>query len=395
MTNEELTSLGEALLTEAEKDTAELVTLRRTLHQFPELAMDEHLTASKIAEALQGLPNVRLIRGFAIETSVIAVIREDIEGDAILLRAAMDGEQVMEETGLDFASCDPNVCHSSGHDAEMTALVGTVKLLSRFADKLTKRVVVLFEPACEGRNGARTLMENDFLSHFGITSAFAVNWSQEFPYGTLCLRDGAITAISDKIHIDVIGTAGHAAEPHLAVDPIMISANILVAIQTMLAREIDPRDVAVVSFGKIEAGSTYNIIPGFAGLWGTIRTFNPDVRDFVQSRIETLAPAIAKANRGIASVEYTRNYPNVSNDKELVKNIIKKAIPFFGKDGIKWLDHPVLSGEDFSYISSAVPSVMMMLGTGKEYPLHHPRYDIPESMLTFAAAWGAYLLLNA
>ena len=394
MTNEELTSLGESLLKKSEEDTGLLVTLRRTLHQFPELAMDEHLTASKIAEALQGLPHVRIITGFAIETSVIAVIREDIERDAVLLRAAMDGEHIMEETGLDFASCDPNVCHSCGHDAEMTALVGTVRLLSHYASSLTKRVVILFEPACEARNGAKTLMENNFLEHFGITQAFAVNWSQEFPYGTLGIRDGVITALSDKIHIDVIGTAGHAAEPHMTVDPIMISSHILLAIQTMLSREIDPREVAIVSFGKIEAGSTYNIIPGVADMWGTIRTFNPDIRDIVQSRIEAIVPAIAKCYRGVASVEYTRNYPHVSNDKELVRQVIKKAIPFFGKDGIKWLDHPVLSGEDFSYISSAVPTVLMMLGTGKEYPLHHPRYDIPESMLTFAAAWGAYLLLN-
>lgn len=205
---------------------------------------------------------------------------------------------------------------------------------------------------------------------------------------------GVLTALSDKIHIDIRGTAGHAAEPHMTVDPVTISSHIVIAIQTMLTREIDPREPVVVSFGHVEAGFAYNVIPEQVNVWGTLRAFSPKTRDFVQGRIENMAPAIAKAFRGLASVEYTRNYGQVDNDSEMVDKILAAGIPFFGEDGIKMLERPLLSGEDFSFFSSCVPSVFMLMGTGLEYGLHHPRYDVPESMLPFSAAWEAYMGLT-
>ena len=180
----------------------------------------------------------------------------------------------------------------------------------------------------------------------------------------------------------------------MAVDPITISAHLIVAIQTMLSRDVDPRDPVVVSFGQVEAGFAYNAIPEQANLWGTLRAFNPKTRDFIQSRIETMAPAIAKAFRGLASVEYTRNYAQVENDPSFTELITKIGVPFFGEDGINTLEQPLLSGEDFSFFSTCVPSVFMLMGTGLEYPLHHPSYDIPESMLPFSAAWEAYMALS-
>ncbi|NLX84428.1 MAG: amidohydrolase [Synergistaceae bacterium] len=392
--NSDLSAFGAVLLAEAEGISEEMQDWRRDFHQFPELAFEENITASKITKVLESIDGIEVISGFAIPTSVIGILGQDLPGPAILLRSCMDALAVEEETGLPFSSCMPGLMHACGHDAHMASLLGAAKVLSLHKDELKRRVVFLFQPAGEGRGGARTLVENRFLETFDIGNAASLNWWPEMPYGELYLRSGVLTALSDKIHIDIRGTAGHAAEPHMAVDPVTMASHILIAIQTMLTREIDPREPVVVSFGQIEAGLAYNVIPEQVNIWGTLRAFNPKTRDYVQGRIETMTPAIAKAFRGLASVEYTRNYGQVENDPEMVERILSVGIPFFGEDGIKMLKRPLLSGEDFSFFSSCVPSVFMLMGTGLEYGLHHPRYDIPENMLPFSAAWEAYMAMK-
>ncbi len=389
-----LSALGARLLADAENISEEMQDWRRDFHQFPELAFEENITASKVTKVLESIEGMEVVSGFAIPTSVIGVLGGDLPGPALLLRSCMDALAVEEETGLPFSSCMPGLMHSCGHDAHMASLLGAARILSMHREKLKKKVVFLFQPAGEGKGGARTLVENRFLETFDIGSTASLHWWSELPYGELFLRKGVLTALSDKIHIDIRGIAGHAAEPHMAVDPVTIAAHIVIAIQTMLTREIDPRDPVVVSFGQIEAGFAYNVIPEQVNVWGTLRAFSPKTRDFVQSRIENIAPAIAKAFRGLASVEYTRNYGQVENDSEMTDRVISAGLPFFGEDGIKMLERPLLSGEDFSFFSSCVPSVFMLMGTGLEYGLHHPRYDIPESMLPFSAAWEAYLALT-
>lgn len=387
-------NLGAQLLAETESINFEMLDWRRDFHQFPEIAFEENITASKITRVLKSIDGMKVISGFAMQTCIIGILGEDIPGPALLMRASMDALAVEEGTGLAFTSCMPGLMHACGHDAHMASLLGAAKVLSMHRSELKQRIVFLFQPAAEGRGGAKTLIENRFLESFDIGRCIALHWWPELPYGELYMRKGVLTALSDRIHIDIRGVAGHAAEPHMAVDPITISAHLIIAIQTMLSRDVDPRDPVVVSFGQVEAGFAYNAIPEQANLWGTLRAFNPKTRDFIQSRIETMAPAIAKAFRGLASVEYTRNYAQVENDPALIDIITKIGIPFFGEDGINTLEQPLLSGEDFSFFSSCVPSVFMLMGTGLEYPLHHPAYDIPESMLPFSAAWEAYMALS-
>ncbi len=385
--------LGAQLLQEAEKISFEMQEWRREFHQFPELAFEENITASKVARVLGSIDGMRVITGFAMPTCVIGIFGDDIPGPAIAVRACMDAIAVEEETELSFSSCMPGVMHACGHDAHMASLLGAAKILSLHLKELKHRVVFLFQPAGEGKGGAKILVQNRFLEDFNIGDCLGFHWWPELPYGELYMRRGVISALSDRIHIDIRGTAGHAAKPHIAVDPVMIAAHIMITIQTMLTREVDPRDPVVVSFGQVESGFAYNAIPEQANLWGTLRAFDPKIRDFVQDRIETMAPAIAKAFRGLASVEYTRNYGQVENDPGLVDDIIRIGVPFFGEDCIKMLERPLLSGEDFSFFSSCVPSVFMLMGTGLEYALNHPRYDVPESMLPFSAAWEAYMAL--
>ena len=363
----ELSALGASLLEGAERIYSDMQDWRRDFHQFPELAFEENITASKVAGVLKSIPGMEVITGYAMPTAVVGVLGSDIPGSALMLRATMDGVAAEEQTGLPFSSCMPGVMHACGHDAEMAALLGAAAVLAEHRDELTQRVVFLFQPAGEGRSGAKTLTENHIIEKFDIG-----RW----------------------IHIDIRGTAGHAAEPHMTVDPVTIAANIIITIQAMLSREVDPREAVVVSFGQVESGTAYNVIPEQANLWGTLRAFNPKTRDFVQSRIETVAPAIAKALRGLASVEYTRNYAQIENNLDMLEDILRIGVPFFGEDGINMLERPLLSGEDFSFFTHNVPSVFMLLGTGLEYPLHHPRYDVPESMLPFSAAWEAYMALT-
>ena len=296
----ELSSLGASLLAEAERISGDMQDWRRDFHQFPELAFEENITASKITHVLRSIPGMAVTSGFAIQTSVIGVLGSDIPGPALMLRATMDATAAEEQTGLPFSSCMPGAMHGCGHDAEMASLLGAAAVLSKYSDELKQRVVFLFQPAGEGRSGAKTLTENNIIDKFNIGRSVAVNWSSELPYGELFTRRGVMTALSDRIHIDIRGTAGHAAEPHMTVDPVTIAANLIIMIQTMLSREVDPREPVVVSFGQVESGEAYNIIPEQANLWGTLRAFDPKVRDFVQSRIETVAPALAKALRGAA-----------------------------------------------------------------------------------------------
>ena len=390
----ELSSLGASLLAEAERISGDMQEWRRDFHQFPELAFEENITASKITNVMRAIPGMAVTTGFAIQTAVIGVLGADIPGPALMLRATMDATAAEEQTGLPFSSCMPGAMHGCGHDAEMASLLGAAAVLSKHRGELKQRIVFLFQPAGEGRSGAKTLTENKIIEKFNIGRSITVNWASELPYGELFTRRGVMTALSDHIHIDIRGTAGHAAEPHMTVDPVMIAANIIIMIQAMLSREVDPREPVVVSFGQVESGEAYNIIPEQANLWGTLRAFDPKVRDFVQSRIETVAPAIAKAFRGLASVEYTRNYAQVDNNLDMVDELLRVGVPFFGEDGLNMLERPLLSGEDFAFFSHRVPSLFMLMGTGLEYPLHHPRYDVPESMLPFSAAWEAYMALT-
>ena len=391
----ESASFGARLLDEADEFKNEMRDWRRDFHQYPELAFEENVTAAKIANILRSIDGVKVIMGFKLPTCVIGVIGEDKPGPALLLRASMDALAVDEETNLPFSSCIPGVMHVCGHDAHMASMLGAARLLAKHRDALKHKVVILFQPAAEGKGGAKLLVEAKLLEKFDIGHCIGIHWWPELPYGDLYLRRGVMTALSDRIHIDIRGVAGHAAAPHMTVDPVTIAAHTIVAVQTMLTREVDPRAPVVVSFGQVEAGFAYNVIPEQANLWGTLRAFDPKTRDFVQRRLEEMAPAVAKAFRGLASVEYTRNYGQVENDPDFTGKLLREAAePFFGEDGIKTLESPLLFGEDFSFFSSCVPSVFMLIGTGLEYALHHPAYDIPESMLPFSAAWEAYLALT-
>lgn len=392
--DEKFSGLGPELMEEAEDLASDIIAWRREFHQFPELAFEENLTATRVAQVLESTEGIRVHRGFGTPTSVIGVMGEDLPGPAVMLRADMDALAMEEETGLPFGSCIPGVMHGCGHDGHMASLLGASLLLSARRRELRRPVILLFQPAEEGKGGARKLTEAKLTSKFNIGWALGMHFWPKLPYGQFFTKPGPITALSDKFHIEIQGVGAHAATPHLGVDPIMIAAHVLLGLEHLVSREIDPLESAVISVGQIEAGEAYNIIPERAHLWGTARAFDTTVRNTVQERMENTVRDICRAFRGSASVEYRRNYPQTLNDPDFSAEVTERAAVFFGEDMFHTLERPLLAGEDFSFYSLEVPSCFMLLGTGGEYGLHHPKYDVPEELLYLASAWEAFLALT-
>lgn len=385
---------GPHLLAEAESFGEDIIAWRREFHQFPELAYEENVTASRVVQVLSSIEGIRVTQGFGVPTAVVGVLGEGLPGGATMLRADMDALALEEETGLPFSSCIPGIMHACGHDAHMASLLGAAELLASRADLLRHPVVFVFQPAEEGKGGARALTEAGIIRKFGIERVIGLHFWPQLPYGTLFSRPGPITALSDRFHVEIQGMACHAASPHLGVDPIAVAAHVLLAFQHLTSREVDPLDSVVISVGQIEAGDAYNVIPERAHLWGTLRTFDSALRDRMQKRLEAAVVDVCRAFLSTAGVEYVRNYPPVSNDAELTRQVLELSRHFFGVEETHVLERPLLAGEDFSFYSLECPSNFMLLGTGAEYGLHHPKYDVPEELLHLASAWEAFLALT-
>ncbi len=381
------------LLAEAEDLAESIIGWRREFHQFPELGFEENITSTRVTQILSDIEGVEVIKGFGTPTSVLGILGKDLPGPAFVLRADMDALALDEETGLSYSSCMPGVMHACGHDSHMASLLGAAILLSRRQHLLRRKVIFLFQPAEEGKGGARTLVEKGLLSHFEIAQVVALHFWPLLPYGHFYSRPGTITSLSDRFHIEILGVGAHAASPHLGVDPIMIAAHVLFGIQHIISRERDPRESAVITVGQIEAGDAYNIIPERVDMRGTLRAFTAETRDFLQKRLESVVEGVCRTFNARSNIEYVQNYPRIWNDEELTREILERAQLFFGDDAVHLLDIPLLAGEDFAFYSLEVPSTFFLIGTGTEYGLHHPKYDVPEDLLHLAAAWGAFLAL--
>lgn len=390
---ESLSEACEHFLTEAEDMQETLIEWRRAFHQFPELGMEEYITSTKLEEMLSEMPGVEVFKGFGLPTCVIARIGGDIPGGAIALRAEIDAVEVKEDTGLPFSSFDDGVSHVQGHDAHIATVLGVAALLSQHVDMLRGPVVLIFQPGEEGRGGARLLIEAGVIEEFSIEKMICLHWVPELPYGKIFTKKGGTTAFSSKVHIGLSGQGGHGSTPHLAADPLFLSAQLQVALQTLITREVSSQKSAVLSFGRIEAGESYNVIAEEAHLWGTLRSDDKKTMDYLKTRIEELTKGYARTSRLAAAVEYMLNYSQVQNDDALVSNVFTYGAALFGSDTVEILKRPLLYGEDLSFFTERVPSCLMFLGTGMEYGLYHARYDIPENLLPFAAAWCAYMAI--
>jgi amidohydrolase len=354
------------LVADAEAILPGVVDVRRRLHRRPEIGLDLPETQALIAEELRDLGlDPRLGRGLS---SVTAFIDGGSPGPTVLLRADMDALPVLEATSLDFASEVDGAMHACGHDTHVAMLLGAARLLVARRGGLAGRILLDFQPGEEGRHGARHMLDEGLLDvplegGFGpVAAAFALHITARFNTGTINFRAGPQYAASDAFTITIHGAGGHASSPHLALDPIPIAAEIVLALQTIRSRRINTFEPLVLTIGSIQAGTTTNVIPETALLRGTLRTTTEEIRERVRGLIERTATGIAAAHGATAEFEMPGGYPVTINDPGVTAQVFEVARELFGEDRVVEMPNPTMGGEDFSYILQQVPGTIAFLG---------------------------------
>jgi len=369
----------------------DIVALRREIHKEPELGFDTKKTAEKVLAALDGLP-LEIQTGVA-ENGIVATLKGEGDGPTVALRADMDALPIHEETDLPFASGTDGKMHACGHDGHTSMLVGAAKALSGMRDRLNGTVKFVFQPAEEGGGGGRVMVEEGVADD--IDSIFALHLWPGLTFGVAATKGGPIMAAADAFEMTVRGSGGHGAMPHLAADAIVIAAQVVTALQTIVSREVDPVAPAVLTVGEIGAGSAFNIIPETARLGGTVRTFDTDLRERMPERIEELAKGVAKGMRGDAELDYKFSYPVTSNDAGAAKLALGVAGELFGEESVEELVHPSMGAEDFSYFLEKLPGAFIWLGVGDVSGLHTPKFAFDEEILPRGAALLTALALES
>ena len=383
----------EGLQQEVEENFGEkLVALRRDIHSEPELGFDTEKTAEKVLAALEGLP-LDVETGVA-QNGIVATLEGDGDGPTVALRADMDALPIQEETGLPFASEVEGKMHACGHDGHTSMLVGAAHALSGMRDRLDGTVKFVFQPAEEGGGGGKVMVDEGVADD--IASIFALHLWPGLPFGTVATKAGPIMAAADAFEMEIRGSGGHGAMPHLAADAVVIAAQVVTALQTVVSREVDPVQAAVLTVGEIGAGTAFNIIPEKARLGGTVRTLDPDLRESMPERIEALARGVANGMRGDAYLDYTFSYPVTTNEEGAAARALDVAGELFGQESVLELPNPSMGAEDFSYFLERVPGAFIWLGVGEDVSgLHTPQFAFDEEILPRGSALLAALALEA
>jgi len=371
----------------------EMVALRRAIHREPELGFDTEKTARKILDALDGLP-LEIETGLA-ENGVVATLRGSGDGPTVGLRADMDALPIHEETGLPFASGIDGKMHACGHDGHTSMLAGAARELCRdeVRERLKGDVKFIFQPAEEGYGGGRVMVEEGVTR--GLDRVFALHLWPGLSFGTFSTKGGTIMAAADGFELEVRGRGGHGAMPHLTADAVTISAHVATALQTIVSREVDPAEAAVLTIGEIGAGSAFNIIPETARLAGTVRTVSPELRERMPERIQELARGVANGMRGDAELDYRLGYPVTRNDAAAARTALEVARGLFGEESAVEALHPSMAGEDFAFMLEEVPGAYVWLGIGDVSGLHTPAFAFDEEILPRGAAMLVALALES
>ncbi len=385
------------LLDDARHLLDDAVRLRRQIHRRPEIGLTLPRTQAAVLEALAGLGLE--VRTGERTTSVVATLEGARPGPTILLRADMDALPLTEETGLPFASEVDGAMHACGHDAHVAMLAGAARLLAGRRAGLAGRVVFMFQPGEEGYHGARVMIEEGLLDgETGPRAAFALHCSPVYPAGVVATRPGPLLASGDTLKVLVRGRGGHASAPHRCLDPIPVACAIVQAFQTLVTRQVDVFDPAVVTVAKIEAGTTRNVIPETASLLGTIRTVSEATRTLVLERVRQVATGIAEAHGAAADVELIPGYPVTVNDAAFAGFVSRVAEGLVGAAQVVTPRSPSMGSEDFSYVLQRVPGAMANLGTrpdgdGPVAPNHSNRMILNESAMATGIAMHAAVAL--
>ena len=373
-----------ALLSNA---TPELVALRRDLHAHPELGLSEVRTSEVIARELTAL-GYTVTRGLA-ETGLVATLSNGSGARAVGIRADIDALPIVEETGLAYASRTPGLMHACGHDGHTAMLLGAARAIAERRN-FDGTVHLIFQPAEENFGGARIMVEEGLFDRFPCDAVFALHNDPDVPFGTFVFRDGPIMAAVDECRITVNGLGGHGAEPQATADPIVAGASIVMALQTIVSRNIHPMDPSVVTVGAFNAGAASNVIPARAELVIGVRSFDPAVRDELERRIRQIAEGQAAGYGMSATIDYLRSYDATINHPAETAFLRDLAVRFAGAEQVTEMVRPSMGSEDFAYMLKERPGSYFFLGaraSEADRPLHHPGYDFNDDLLPVGAAF--------
>lgn len=368
-----------------------IVHWRRDFHSHPEIAYQEKRTGAKIVEYLKGL-DIQVTR--TAGTGVRGVLQGLPGGKTVALRADMDALPLSEEGEKPYISRNPGAAHACGHDGHMAVLMGAAEILRRRREHFKGRVVFLFQPAEErSPGGAIKMVEEGILE--GVDAVFGLHFWQPMPTGTVGLVRGPMMAQTDDFTIRVRGSGGHGAMPHQAVDTILAAAQIVVSMQSIVSRSVDPLKPAVLSFGTVHGGTVYNIIPSEVTLSGTLRALEPEVMGLLEKRLRAVTNETARAFGAEAEVEYVSGFPPVVNHPGMSDGVLDVVRRTLGDERIRDID-PVMGGEDFAYYLQKVPGAFLFfgMGTGQPWPHHHPRFDMDEAALPEAVELMSCIALD-
>ena len=369
----------------------EVAAWRHHLHERPELLYDVHETAKTVAEKLRSFGCDEVVTGIG-RTGVVGVIKGNKSGSKVVgMRADMDALPLDEITGLAYASKVPGKMHACGHDGHTAMLLGAARHLCETRN-FAGTAVVIFQPAEEGGAGAKAMIDDGLMTRFGIGEVYGMHNMPGLPVGKFAMRPGPIMAAADRLTIEIEGVGGHAARPHFAVDTVLVGSQIINALQTIVARNVDPLESAVISITLFQAGHTDNVIPQTALLRGTARSLRASVRDLLEKRIVEVAEGIAKLHGAKAKVKYSRDYPVVVNNEKAVEFASSIAREISGDANVDTKTPPVMGGEDFAFMLEERPGAFIFMGNGDSANLHHPAYDFNDSAIPFGASYWVRLV---
>ena len=377
----------------------ELVALRRDLHAHPELGFEETYTSARVIEALK-LCGVDEIHAGIGKTGVVGIVKgnKSSSGKMIGLRADMDALTMTEHNDFPWRSTRPGMMHGCGHDGHTAMLVGAARYLSETRN-FDGTAVLIFQPGEEGFAGAKAMIDDGLFDRFPVQSVYAMhNWPAMKP-GTIGINSGPMMAAADRLTIEITGKGGHGAHAYLTIDPVLVAAHIITAVQSIVSRNVKPIDDAVVSLCAMQAGDlgAMSVVPGKATLVGTVRTFNPDVQELVERRLHELCSAIALGFGASATVTFDRVYPATINTLDEAVFACDVAESIVGAGNLVRNMEPSMGAEDFSFMLQAKPGAYLRLGQGGEGScfLHNSRYDFNDDVLPLGSALHASLAEQA
>jgi len=366
-----------------EKNMNAIVALRRHFHTYPELSAQEFNTQKKIMDELSALG---LQPQKIAVTGVIADLQGALPGKTVAIRADIDALELQDECAKSYQSLNPGVCHACGHDGHIAMLIGVAKTLVELKDKLPGTVRFLFQPSEECfPGGALAMIVDGALT--GVDSIIGAHLWQTLNVGTIGITYGPMMASPDEFTLNIKGKGGHASMPHQTVDALLVGAQIVVALNTIVSRNVDPMEQAVISLGVFKAGETFNIIPDTAILNGTVRSFNENMRVLLFDRIEQVTKGLCEAAGATFTFEKHLGFPPVINNPMISKILANAGTEALGSDNVLTIN-PVMGGEDFSLYLEKVAGAFMFVGIGNEkagiiYPQHHPKFDMDEKALAY------------